>query len=104
MNYLLEIVGLIRDALDKDRLPDEPVDGLLRIYAVLVLAVGPSLTAEDVHNCWVAWMLDKDPAHPALVPFAQLDGETAQQDEPFVRALRLVAEDLIVVAEGTTSD
>ena len=90
MNYIVHLAGLIRIELGPDSLPDEPVDELLRYYAVLALAVGSSIRAEDVHNAWVSWMIARDPDHPALVPYGQLDPETAIQDEPFVRAIRSV--------------
>jgi hypothetical protein len=87
-----EVADLIRNEIPQDALPDGPVEELLRSYAVLALALGTTITAEDVHDAWVAWMLARDPDHPSLVPFAELDAETAKQDRPFVSAIRSVAE------------
>jgi hypothetical protein len=91
MNYLDELADAIRHEVDPASLPDGPVDELLRAYAVLVLAVGEEVRPADVHNAWVAWMLPRDPQHPAIVPFDRLDPATAGEDAPFVEAIRAVA-------------
>jgi hypothetical protein len=91
VDYLTELAEAIRNEVDPSSLPDEPVEDLLRSYAVLALTVGESVTPADVHNAWVAWMLPREPDHPALVPFERLDRATAAQDAPFVQAIRAVA-------------
>jgi hypothetical protein len=91
VNYINDLAEAIRRELDPRTLPDEPVE-LLRAYAVLALALGDEVTAEDVHNAWVAWMLPRHPEHPALVPYADLDAATAAQDLPFVEAIKAVAQ------------
>jgi hypothetical protein len=57
------------------------------MYAVLGLAKGRRTTAEDVHNAWVAWMVEMDPEHPALRPFSELSHEDRKQDAPFLDAI-----------------
>jgi hypothetical protein len=91
MDYISELARAIRAELNPKALPDEPIDDLLRSYAVLALALGEDVTNEDVHDAWVAWMAIREPEHPALVPVAQLDRATAEQDDPFVSAIRTVA-------------
>jgi hypothetical protein len=91
VDYLSELARAIRSELNPEALPDEPVDDLLRSYAVLALVVGPHVTPADVHDAWVAWMIPRDPDHPALVEFDKLDRAAADQDAPFVAAIRVVA-------------
>jgi hypothetical protein len=40
-------------------LPEGDTKPLFRLYALLALTKGRSVTAEDVHNAWAAWMLDQ---------------------------------------------
>jgi hypothetical protein len=68
-------------------LPDENSRLLFRIYAVLALAKGEAVTAEDVHNAWVAWASSINADHESLVPFNELDHETASFDKPYVEAI-----------------
>ena len=70
---------------DKNTIP------LFRMYAVLLIALGAAVTADDVHNAWVCWMLAEDPGHPALVPYSQLPRSVAAQDDDYVAAIRAVA-------------
>jgi hypothetical protein len=94
MNYITAIARDIRSRLDPNTLPDEPIEDLLRYYAVLALSLGTAVSDRDVHNAWVAWMSGIDSSHPALVPFDELPSEAVSQDHPFVEAIREVARDL----------
>jgi hypothetical protein len=90
--YLDDIARQIADELDPDLLPDEDgVDRLLRSYAVLARAKGTAVTAEDIHDAWVAWMAESDPHHESLKPFSELDAATRHEDDPFATAVRAVA-------------
>lgn len=92
LNYLDELAMQIRLRVTKSNLPDEEVTGLFRIYAVLLLAKGKDVTAEDVHNAWVAWMSGRNAEHESLRPFAELPADVAADDEPYLTAIRYVAE------------
>lgn len=90
--YLDALAHMIRAEVPSRALPhDVATLPLFRVYAVLLEAVGVSVTARDVHNAWVAWMLDHNEYHDALVPFDELPAEVAEQDEPYVVAIRRVA-------------
>jgi len=58
------------------------------MYAVLLLAKGENVLASDIHNAWVAWMVNSDPEHDSLVPFEFLSAEVQKQDEPYVEAIK----------------
>lgn len=94
MSYLDELASEIKDQVPDEFLPDEDTTPLFRLYALLLLAKGRAVNAGDVHNAWVAWMQERDPEHRSIKPFAELDAETRAADEPFVRAIRAVAERL----------
>ena len=91
MTYLDALADEIRGAVSPDALPDEDTSSLFRIYAVLLMAKGQEVTCEDVHNAWVAWMLDKGRSHESMIPFATLPAETKDEDSPFVLAIRAIA-------------
>jgi hypothetical protein len=91
MTYLDTLAEEIRGATAAHALPHEDTSNLFRIYAVLLLAKGSEVTREDVHNAWVAWMLDRDETHESLVPFAELSADTQAEDSPFMIAVRTVA-------------
>jgi hypothetical protein len=92
MTYLDEIASEIERRVPGGVLPDEDTAPLFRLYALLVLAKGREVNAIDVHNAWVAWMQERDPTHRSIKPFEELDAETQSADEPFVQAIREVAE------------
>ena len=92
--YLDRLADDIRVRVPRADMPVEDTVKLFRIYAVLALARGEEVTPADVHNAWVAWMLEREPQHPALVPFDELGAEIAEQDRPFVNAIRSAARDL----------
>ena len=58
---------------------------------MLLLAKGQEVTREDVHNAWVAWMLERGETHESMVPFAELSAETQAEDSPYMVAVRTVA-------------
>jgi hypothetical protein len=91
MSYLDALANEIRGAVADDALPDEETSSLFRMYAVLLLAKGAKVTPEDIHNAWVAWMVDKGESHESLVPFGMLPAETKEEDSPFVVAIQTVA-------------
>lgn len=101
MTYLDALADEIRGAVAADALPDEDTSSLFRVYAVLLLAKGEEVTREDVHNAWVAWMLDKGRTHESLVPLAELSAETQAEDSPFVVAIRVIARRR-ALGEGTS--
>jgi hypothetical protein len=96
VNYLDELGGQIRARVPPGDLPDEDTASLFRLYAVLLLAKGESVTTADVHNAWSAWMADRDADHDSLTPFAELPAGKVAEDEPFAEAIRLVARSRLV--------
>ena len=94
MTYLDELASEIERHVPADLLPDGDTRSLFRLYALLALAKGGSVDAADVHNAWAAWMQERDTHHPSIKPFEALDAETQASDEPFVEAIRAVAERL----------
>jgi hypothetical protein len=92
VSYLDEIAEKVRAKVPSDLLPDEDdLDQLFRLYAVLVRAKGQATSSADVHDAWAAWMLGRGDEHESVKPYEQLDGETKQEDEPFLTAIRAVA-------------
>jgi len=91
MNYVDELAAAIRSRLPADRWPGEGADALTRLYALLALAKGAGVTAEDVHDAWAVWKAGSDPGHEALRPFGELDEATRRRDEPYAEAIRQVA-------------
>lgn len=89
--YLSRVAATIRSELSDSELPEGPVDELLVLYAVLLLAKGETVNPEDVHNAWSAWMMRVDPSHSSIVPYTSLDAAIAAQDEPYVRAIQRAA-------------
>lgn len=92
MMYLDAIADDIRQRVSDDLLPDEDTSLLFRLYALLALSKGGAVSAADVHNAWALWIQERDPSHRSLKPFAELDAATQAADEPFVEAIRAVAE------------
>jgi len=90
-SYLDEVGAAISHELPKKDSRSTPPD-LLRLYAVLLLAKGVDVTAEDVHNAWSAWMQDRGSNDASIKPFAELDESVKQRDNPFVAAIRRAAE------------
>ncbi len=71
MTYIDEIANDILARVDPAILPKSDVPRLFRIYAVLTLAKGTDVTAEDVHDAWAAWEVRpqaEQPVHRAVRP------------------------------------
>ena len=94
MNYLDDLGRRIRGHVPLANLPEEDTRALFRGYAVLLLAKGSHVTPADVHNAWAAWMIQTDPTHDAIVPYADLSSEVAGDDLPYVQAIRAGAEEI----------
>lgn len=94
MTYLNDIAEAIRRELPSDLVPDADADDLLLLYALLCLAVGSQVTRENVHDAWTTWMIRRGQTHESMVPYADLDEDVRAEDEPFVSAIRRVAESL----------
>lgn len=93
MTYLDDVAETVRACVpDGVEVPDD-ADDLFRLYAVLVRAKGTSVTDEDVHDAWVAWMTNRGEQHDAMVPFGELDRDVRAQDAPFADAIRAAARD-----------
>ncbi len=90
MNYLLEIASRIKAEVPESLLPDSETRNLFILYALIALSRGTSVTAEDVHNAWNAWMLLRGENHPSMVPFEELSKNKKEEDNPFLEAIRRV--------------
>lgn len=75
-------------------------EGLLDLYAVLVFTRGWRVTPEDVHDAWALWASRKNPGHPSIVPFCELDEAVQGLDEPFADAIATVAASMREFLEG----
>jgi hypothetical protein len=96
-NYISAVAAAIRAEVPGAVTPDEPhLDRLFRMYALLALSKGLDTTAEDVHNAWVAWMVEIDSDHPALCPYSELSSADQEQDEPYLTAIHRVSGHLLV--------
>jgi len=91
MTYLDDVAAAVVRAVPAGVAIPDGADSLFLAYAVLVRACGTAVTASDVHDAWVAWMLARDEGHEALVPYESLGEDARGKDEPFVAAIRLVA-------------
>jgi hypothetical protein len=91
VNYLEILAAEIQRTADPDSTPPDGDLPLYRLYAVLLLAKGEAVEAEDVHNAWVAWASDHDPDSRHLIPFKELSLPVQRKDQAFVDAIRSVA-------------
>lgn len=87
-HYIIALAERIRSCLPAETVLPEESSDLIYMYAVLALAKGISVTAEDVHNAWAAWALSHGRTGPSLVPFSELSPAERAKDEPFVRAIK----------------
>jgi hypothetical protein len=95
VTYLEELARDIRMFVPAGVLPGGNMTDLFVAYAVLLLAKGEQVSAEDVHNAWVGWMISKGERHESMVPLAELTAEVQAKDFPFVIAIRSVAQRLV---------
>src|SRR5829696_276837 len=91
VNYLDKLAAEIQRTADPDSTPPDEDLPLYRLYAVLLLAKGEDVEAEDVHNAWAAWASDHDPESGYLIPFKELTLSVQRKDETYVNAVRTVA-------------
>jgi hypothetical protein len=99
MTYLDDLAAAIRRHAPADGLPTPELDSLFRLYAVLALAKGEAVTAEDVHNAWAAWTQDSAADHSKVRPFSELDDATQAEDSPYADAIRAAARELSAVQQ-----
>ena len=92
MNYLDKVAAEIQRTADPAALPPDEDLPLYRLYAVLLLAKGKQVTAEDIHNAWAAWASDHDPDSRYLLPFKELSLRDQRKDDTYVDAVHRVAE------------
>jgi hypothetical protein len=91
MNYIKELADKIYDQIPPEVLPEaENIDELMLIYAVLASAKGKSITNEDVHNAWAAWMSFTNPDHRSITSYDSLAPDVQAQDTPFTEAIQRV--------------
>ncbi len=89
MNYIELLATEIYETVNRRPMPDEQ-RLLYLFYAGLALAVGASVTPEQVHDAWCAWASAREVEHPCLRPYPELDPGTRQLDVPFAEAIRTV--------------
>lgn len=82
------------DELPPEMVPADGAEELMLLYAVLCLAVGQAVTSANVHDAWTAWMTARGQEHESMVPFNDLPHDVQIEDEPFVLAIRRVADRL----------
>lgn len=90
-SYLDRIAADIRRTADPEAAQTNEDLSLYRLYAVLLLAKGKTVTAEDVHNAWAAWASEYAPTHRNLLPFRELSLETQHKDLLYLTAIHDVA-------------
>jgi hypothetical protein len=90
MSYLRDLAQAIRAEVPAALVPQSS-DDLFLIYAALARIKGESVTAQDVHEAWVAWMEMHSETHESMVPFSELPPSVRKEDGPFVAAIRAVA-------------
>jgi len=91
MNFLDLIAAEIQRTSDPNSTPPDDDLSLYRLYAVLLLAKGQTVTSEDVHNAWAAWASEHDPASRDIIPFKELSLHVQKKDDLYVQAIHDVA-------------
>lgn len=90
-SYIDTLAYEVQRTAEPDAISHQEDLPLYRFYAVLVLAKGIDVTAEDVHNAWAAWASEHDPGHRNLLPFKELSLSVQHKDQLYVDAIHLVA-------------
>jgi hypothetical protein len=94
VSYVREVADRIRARVDPAIVPDD-ADALFLMYAVLALAKGTAVGRSDVHDAWAAWMTMRGEGdHGALRPLGELPEDVRAEDDPFVKAIREVVEEM----------
>ncbi|MFK4037015.1 hypothetical protein ACI2LC_14580 [Nonomuraea wenchangensis] len=91
MTYLDDDAALVRRMLADTAQPPSDAELLFLLYGVLLRVKGDKVSASDVHDAWTVWMQVRNPNHPALLPYDELDLETRMQDLPYMQAIRQAA-------------
>lgn len=91
ISYLDLVATEIQRTAHPDSTPPDDDLPLYRLYAVLLLAKGADVTAEDVHNAWAAWASEYEPDSRHLIPFKELSLRVQQKDDIYVVAIHQVA-------------
>ena len=91
MNYLDLLASKVYQAAHPETTPHDFNLPLYRLYAVLVLAKGQQVTAEDVHNAWSAWASEHALQNQNIIPFKELSSHTQSKDHLYVQAIHDVA-------------
>lgn len=75
--------------------PGTPVEALelelYRLYALLLVTKGVTVTKENVHDAWALWKNEHYSGHRFLVPFDLLAKEIQDLDEKYMTAIHDVA-------------
>lgn len=89
-SYLDEISTEIRRTAEPEAVENEEDLLLYRVYAVLLLAKGEKVSAEDVHNAWAVWACEHEPNSKSLIPFQELSPSAQSKDSVYVEAIHKV--------------
>lgn len=92
--YLDAIADCIRSYVPTDRLPQDNVEALFRLYAVLLQAKGGDVTKSDVHDAWSVWTATLIADHKSLIPYEDLPEDVQEEDQVFVDAIRKASTEL----------
>lgn len=90
-SYVREIAREIRSELRREQVDQPEMDDLLLLYALLALTKGVRVTREDVHDAWSSWVALKGEEHESAIPFRELPDDVRAEDDPYVKAIRSVA-------------
>lgn len=89
--YLDKIAIEIQRTADPNTVPRDADLPLYRLYAVLLLAKGQDVTAEDVHNAWAAWASEHEPENRNVLPFKELSLRVQRKDQLYVDVIHQLA-------------
>jgi hypothetical protein len=91
-SYIDKIAVEIRRSAEPNAASADEDLSLYRIYAVLLLAKGRDVTAEDVHNAWAAWASEHEPESWSLLPFKEIPIRVQCKDKYYVDVIHKVIE------------